>query len=305
MSSPRLGVLRRAFQLIVLDWDGTAVENRRADAGAVRDRFEQLLQLGMPIAVTTGTNFDNVDRQLSAHIEGPHKGRLFVCTSRGSEVYGFGENSVPVVLQRRVATAKEDSLLTAIVDAARDTLSARTGLRFDVVYDRLNRRKLDLLPLPEWADPPKSALGAVQAAADERLRRAGLSGGIAEVVALAEQTAARLGLPEARITSDVKNVEIGLTDKGDAMRWIMREVCAPAGIAARDVLIVGDEFGPVGGMDGSDARMLIPEVAEAVVVSVGPEPAGVPAGVLHLGGGPERFLSLLDEQIRRWKRGRA
>lgn len=42
--------------------------------------------------------------------------------------------------------------------------------------------------------------------------------------------------------------------------------------------------------------MLIEEVAVATFVSVGPEPGGVPVGVLPLGGGPRRFRELLAAQ---------
>ncbi len=38
-------------------------------------------------------------------------------------------------------------------------------------------------------------------------------------------------------------------------------------------------------------------VRGAVVVSVGPEPGGAPASVLHLGGGPSRFCEILEEQL--------
>lgn len=290
-----------AFRLIVLDWDGTAVANRREDASPLRDRFARLLQFGVRIVVTTGTHFENVDQQISAAMVGPFKQRLFICPNRGSEVYGFSPESSPVMLYRRQATAEEDCLLTSIAEAVHDAVVARTGLEIGVVYDRLNRRKLDMIPLPEWADPPKSEIGSLRKATDERLQRAGMAGGLQEAVALTQQTAASLGMPNARITSDAKNIEIGLTDKADSMAWVVANISRPLEIPAADILIAGDEFGPVGGCVGSDARMLIPELKDAITVSVGPEPTGLLAGVLHLDGGPARFRSLLDDQIRRWE----
>lgn len=293
--------LCHCFRLIVLDWDGTAVENRREDATPTRSRFERLLRLGVRLVVVTGTHFENIDDQLCAAIEGPFKERLFVCTNRGSEAYGFTTDSIPLLLYRRVASVQEDEQLTAIADAVVNELRTRTGLDIQVVYNRLNRRKIDLIPLPEWKDPPKSEIGALRTAVDQRLVQAGLAGGIAEAVALTHTTCERLGMPDARITSDAKNVEIGLTDKSDAMDWIMRNVAEPAGAPVCDVLIAGDEFGPVGGDIGSDARQLIPSVQGAAVVSVGPEPFGAPPGVVLLGGGPLRFRDLLDDQIARWE----
>ncbi len=48
--------------------------------------------------------------------------------------------------------------------------------------------------------------------------------------------------------------------------------------------------------------MLVPEATRATAVSVGAEPAGVPARVIALGGGPPAFLRLLDDQIERRRR---
>jgi trehalose/maltose hydrolase-like predicted phosphorylase/hydroxymethylpyrimidine pyrophosphatase-like HAD family hydrolase len=292
--------VERPFKIIVLDWDGTAVENREEDVTVLRERFVRLLQLGVRIVITSGTHVENIDDQLCKAIHDPAKARLFICANRGSESYGYGPDGSLVLLVRRQATPEEDRLLTEIANAVRDTIVKRTGLEIDVVYDRLNRRKLDLIPIPEWADPPKERIGELRAATDARLENAGFAGGIAGVVELAQQIAAQQGMPDARITSDAKNVEIGLTDKSDAMEWIMDEVAKPAGIAAEEILIAGDEFGPVGGTTGSDARMLIPSVSEATAVTVGPEPLGLPAGVLHLPGGPHRFLGLMELQISRW-----
>jgi hypothetical protein len=67
------------------------------------------------------------------------------------------------------------------------------------------------------------------------------------------------------------------------------------------VLIAGDEFGPVAGFPGRDDRLRA-GLTGAVAVSVGAEPDGVPAGVLHLGGGPRRFRALLADQVRHHRR---
>jgi kojibiose phosphorylase len=288
----------RRFRLIAFDWDGTAVANRAEDATPVRGPIERLLRAGVPIVVITGTHFGNVDGQLSRAIRGPHKRNLYVATNRGSEVYGFDEASEPVRVFHRAATEAEDRALTAAANALRDELASRAGLDVHVVYDRMNRRKVDLIPLPEWRDPPKSALGDLLAAVEGRLAAAGV--GLAQVIALARAAARANGLPDARITSDVKHVEIGLTDKADSVQWMMKELAEARGIGVEEILIGGDEFGPIAGFEGSDSRMLIPESTGATVVSVGPEPGGAPAGVDHIGGGPRRFCELLMAQAARW-----
>jgi kojibiose phosphorylase len=288
--------LDRPFRVLAFDWDGTAVADRQEDAGPVRGALEDLLRLGTAVAVITGTNFPNVDRQLTAAIRGAHKRLLYVLTNRGSEVYGFDAQSRPALLWARVATAAEDRLLDEVAEAVRADLVARTGLDVRVISDRMNRRKIDLIPLPEWGDPPKSALGDLARAVESRLRGAGLPGGLRQAIKLVEQTARAKGLAGARVTSDFKHVEVGLTDKSDAMNWVMERLARERGVPAEEVLIGGDEFGAPAGIEGSDHKMMTRRARGAVVVSVGPEPEGVPPGVIHLGGGPARFRALLAAQ---------
>ena len=87
-------------------------------------------------------------------------------------------------------------------------------------------------------------------------------------------------------------------DGREAMRGILA-VLAGRGVGPGLLLLVGSEFGAPGGKPGPDAPLLVPEAARVVAVSVGPEPGGVPDGVIHAGGGPGMLLELLDEQIRR------
>lgn len=288
--------LGRSFRAVIFDWDGTAVANRREDASAVRGRLERLLRFGTIIAVVTGTNFGNIDRQLCSEMRGAWKQRLYVCANRGSEVYGFDADSRPVLLWSRQASPAEEGLLTEAAERTRRRIE-RSGLDVRVIANRMNRRKVDLIPVARWADPPKSAMGELLDAVQDRLARAGWKDGLRDVVELAIRSATEVGLADARVTSDVKHVEIGLTDKGDAVDWVLRELGPRGGFRSTDALILGDEFGPIGGVQGSDAKMLTAASVGATCVSVGLEPGGVPERVLHVGGGPAQFLGLLDDQI--------
>src|SRR3990170_7844939 len=100
--------LARPFRIVAFDWDGTAVTSRQEDASPLRELLGRLLQSGVPIVVITGTNFPNIDRQLSAAIQGPHKRHLYISANRGSEVYGFDAQSRPVALRQRAATTEEN-----------------------------------------------------------------------------------------------------------------------------------------------------------------------------------------------------
>ena len=295
--TPVTHVLDRRFEAVVFDWDGTAVPDRSSDASEVRAVVEGLCAAGMDVAVVTGTHIGNVDGQLGARPLGP--GRLYLCLNRGSEVFAVDERG-PHLIFRRLATEAEEAALDA---AAAETVArlAAHGVRGEIVSQRLNRRKIDVIPEPEWADPPKAQISELLAAVEGRLRSAGLDG-LREAVLLAEEAARNAGLSEPKVTSDAKHVEIGLTDKADSARWIFAELWR-RGIGASQVLVAGDEFGPLGGLPGSDSLLLPPEAERAVVVSVGREPTGVPRGVLDLGGGPESFLALLHDQLDRRRRG--
>ena len=285
--------LDRRFRAIVFDWDGTAVPDRRADASRLRRLVEELCHAGVELAVITGTNVDNVDGQLRARPAGP--GHLHLGVNRGSETFRADAGGLHLV-ERRVATPAEDAALAA---AAEQTVAelARRGLDADLVSQRLNRRKIDLIPIAEWADPPKARITELLEAVEARLAAAGLSG-LAEAIELARSKSARAGLADPRVTSDAKHIEIGLTDKSDAAQRLVGEL-RERGISPSDMLIVGDEFGQLGGLVGSDSLLLVPQAAQATAVSVGAEPGGTPPAVLHLGGGPDRFLALLEDQLAR------
>ena len=84
----------------------------------------------------------------------------------------------------------------------------------------------------------------------------------------------------------------------DSMQWILRELWR-RGIGPGLVLVVGNEFGAADGRPGRDASLRVPEAIRATFVSVGTEPEGPPPGVLHLGGGSQRFVEILDAQLER------
>ncbi len=281
------------FDALVFDWDGTAVPDRQANAAGVRGRIQRLCAMGVDVFIISGTHVGNVDGQLRARPSGP--GRLHMCLNRGSEVFEVGRDG-PQVVWRRTATAIEERSLDGAAELTVTRLAER-GVSSQVVSQRLNRRKIDIIPEPAWAEPPKARIGELLAAVSERLRQAGV-GDLTEVVAIATDAAREAGLADPRITSDVKHVEIGVTDKTDSARWAAAWL-ARRGITGRLILVGGDEFGAIGGVVGSDSFMLVSELARAAVVSVGVEPGGVPAGVTHVGGGPDRFIALLDAQIKR------
>ncbi len=289
--------LDRRFEAVIFDWDGTAVVDRAADAGVLRTAIGHACALGLDLAVVSGTHLGNIDGQLGARPKGP--GELHLLLNRGSEVFRAGPEDVDLVA-RRTASEAEEAALDRAAALMVERLAA-SGLEARIVSERLNRRKIDLIPTQEWADPPKARIAELLAAVEERLRGHALDG-LQAAVALAESAAVEAGLAHARVTSDAKHIELGLTDKSDSARWYFAHLWR-RGIAPEQALVVGDELGPLGGLQGSDSNLLIHDSAGATVASVGVEPDGVPEGVLALGGGPASFLRALERQLALRRRG--
>jgi trehalose/maltose hydrolase-like predicted phosphorylase len=288
-----MGALEETFEALIVDWDGTVVPDRQADAARTRGCIEALSAAGVHVFIVSGTHVGNVDGQLGARPQGP--GQLHLCCNRGSEVFEVATGG-PVLVSRRTASTEENDTLDRSAAETIERLRSR-GLETALVSERFNRRKIDLIPAAEWANPKKAEIARLASAVTARLSRAGIAD-LGEVADLARETAVKEGLSDPRITSDVKHIEIGLTDKSDSARFAASWL-AEKGITGALVLIAGDEFGPIGGVTGSDSLMMVDELERALVVSVGIEPTGVPERVLHLGGGPERFLGLLAAQLER------
>lgn len=287
--------LLKSFKIIAFDWDGTAVENRKVDATLVTSKLEDLLKLGIYIVIVTGTNFDNINNQSTSLIQGLYKQNLFVCTNRGSEVYGFNKDSEPILIYRREASQKENMLLDKIAESSKKLIEGASVTDIQIIYNRLNRRKIDLIP--EWSDPQKSEIDKLLETTSLKLDKQGFSGGIHKAFKQVKDLAKSLGLNNAKVTSDVKHIEIGLTDKEDSIRWVLANIAEKNKILNSEILIGGDEFGMIAGFQGSDDKMVIKNEPDITYFSVGVEPNGTPPSVINLGGGPDCFVKVLELQI--------
>ena len=153
--------------------------------------------------------------------------------NRGSEVFRVDGRGARLVY-RRTASVEEDAALSRAAQLTLERLAVR-GLAARIVSERLNRRKVELIPEPGWEDSPKARIDELLSAVEARLATAGIDG-LTDAVEIARGAAIDAGLADPRVTSDAKHVEIGLTDKSDSCRWIMCELWR-GGIAPSQVLI--------------------------------------------------------------------
>lgn len=285
--------LLKPFKLIALDWDGTAVKDRKSDTTSLVDIFEKLLAKDVVICVITGTNVNNIDKQFSCKINTKYRHNLFISANRGSEVYSYDNFGDLVLLHQRLAIESEDIALSKIAEETIKKVEEISEFTIELISNRLNRRKLDLIP--EWANPKKDEAIALKAATLKRFKKLGFNDGIKGVYNIIKEYAKKFNFEDLKITSDIKHLEIGLTDKSDSINWILENIAATNGIKDSEILIAGDEFGTIDGISGSDYRMVAENHTEITYFSVGIEPEGVPSPVIYLGGGPECFIKILDE----------
>ena len=83
------------YEMIIFDWDGTAVPDRHSPIGDLKAALEQVLKEGALCAIVTGTNLDNILNQGIADLSPLAKHGLHICTNRGSEVFEFDSEGRP------------------------------------------------------------------------------------------------------------------------------------------------------------------------------------------------------------------
>ena len=185
--------VKNPFQAIIFDWDGTAVMSRTEPVPELIHVLERTLREGIILAIITGTKIENLSNQVLEHLGTEAKKNLYVCTNRGSEVYGFSESGTAKLIFRKEATSDENRKLDEIATSLERYLHTKGGLVTKVISNRLNRRKIDLIPLPSWESPLKSEMKQLLAAVTMRLEEAGFSGGIGDIVAKSHELAGGKG----------------------------------------------------------------------------------------------------------------
>ena len=258
---------------MVCGWEGTLASGGHSPTRSARRAIEKLSLLGADVVVVSAASAASVDSRLRARPAGP--GELHLSGGSGSEVIRVGPGGSRLVSRRRT-TRQEAGVLDQI---ARRTVRRLAGAGLQARLEPPggpSRRRISVAPESGWP-------------------------GYAAAAGTARQAAAESGLAEVRVIIEAGYIEVGFTDRSDSMRWALSRF-AQRGIGPGLLLVAGSRFGPAGGIPGPDAALLLPETGRATILSVGEEPAGVPAGVLHRPGGPPAFADVLQALAGRLER---
>ena len=284
------------FRVIVFDWVGTAARSALDDASAVRNVIEGLLKQNVLLGIVTDLEFSVIDQKVCWPIIGLHKQNLFVFANRGLEVFGFDDRSQPVLFHREDIGEKQSKLLVHVAEAFKRDIEENSAIKVEILQDQVSRLMIDLMP--EYDELTDEDARLVKEQVEQDLAAAGLKGGLKDALDLVADHARKLDLSGAHISTNLKHIEISLTNESNSLHWVTNNLAKKRNIPFEDILVVGSEFGRKAGFRGKNAPLLLPEDLGVRYVSLGEEPGGAPERVVHMGGGPECFIKLLKSQLK-------
>ena len=287
--------LARRFEAIVFDWDGTAVPDRHAR----RRRGPRSRGASVPRGGRRRRRQRHPRRQRRRSAPRPADRARAGCSSRSTAGRSSSRSTERAPPGRPARRRRPTRTPRSTRAAERDRRAARgAGIDARIVSQRLNRRKIDLLPDPEWADPPKAEIDQRRRGGRARLRAAGIDG-LVEAARIALDAAPRRGLRRAQGDERRQARRDRAHRQGRLRACRLRASSGPTASRADQVLIGGDEFGPLGGLVGSDSMMLVAEAdARDRRARSASSPKGSPTASSRLPGGPAAFVALARRPAR-------
>ncbi|MDD3150189.1 MAG: HAD hydrolase family protein [Candidatus Gastranaerophilales bacterium] len=283
--------LEKKYKLIAFDWDGTAVYDRNSDCHQLACVIAKFLEKGTKIAIITGTNINNINNQFLSLLESDFKQNIYMLTNRGSEVFAYDKNDTLTNIYSKIASQTENDILDKIAIKIKQQIEITSKTNIKIIFNRMNRRKINLNS--EWENPPKEMIKQLVIDTNHYLDKHGWSGRIKKVCDMVNTLAKSYQFKNLKITTDGKFVEIGITDKKDSMKWLVENI----EVDENEIIVFGDEFGKIDGINGSDYNMILKGFSEITYVSVGVEPFAIPKGIIHEKGGEKKFLEILNRLL--------
>lgn len=284
------------YKAIFFDWDGTAVMSRKAPVDEIIVPMKKLLAQGVKLAIISGTTIENIGSgKLHTHFTKEELQSLFLGLGRGAYNYRFTVDGEPELFCDRTPDKEMLLLIHRVCFELHEKLLLLHDFPTDVVFSRPNYCKIDLMVSRDRGEQlffQDSELVSVT----DSLKAHGITGGLKQLIRMAEETGETHGLPLSA-TTDAKYLEVGPTSKSDNVNVLLDHLMAQYGIRPEECTYWGDEYVGMGeGLYGSDSFMITEKTLPGQFFDVSEATGERPPQVQALGGGVKRFYEFLVGQ---------
>lgn len=289
--------MKKAYKAIFFDWDGTAVVTRDAPVDEVIPLMVELLKKKIFLVIISGTTYERIAHgRLHEYVPGDVIGNMYMGLARGAYNYGFDCMGNPFVMHHMIPPKDRLIKIHEAAFALHKYLLEKFGYKTDIVFSRPNYCKIDLLVDIDRCGKLYFQPGELELV-NELLQRQGYTKGISGLIDDMIEIGMEIGI-DLKVTTDAKYLEVGISTKGDNIDYLLNNVIFKKGIDIEECCFWGDEFTYLGpGVKGSDALMITEQSIKGDFFDVSANPLKLPDNVKHVGGGVERFLAFLKEQI--------
>lgn len=296
----------KKYKAVFFDWDGTAVLSRKAPADAAVAAMKPLLRQGVKLVIVSGTTIENIaGGEIENYFTVEELENLYLGLGRGAFNYAFREGK-PYVFRDMLPDMACLEKIHRVCFEIHMELKRKYDFDTDIVFSRPNYCKIDLMPEALRGDNlfmQEDELELLK----KKLCRHGIGGGLKGLTEFSQRIGRQYGI-EVKPTCDAKYLEVGISSKSDNVDVIferirqdgMRETnetepgTGEGELRAGDCAFWGDEFvGIEEGIFGSDSFMITELTEDGDFFDVSKVPGTRPEGVVHCGGGVERFLEFL------------
>lgn len=286
----------KKYKAIFFDWDGTAVESRKAPVSDVVGPMKELLKQGVKLAIISGTTIENIaSGRLHDYFEPEQLKNLFMGLGRGAFNYTFTPEGEPYVFEHMVPD--KQTLLTVhnICFEIHKELLEAYNFPTDIVFTRPNYCKIDLMVENNRGEQlffQENELDILK----KNLEAHGYESGLQGLIHMAERISKRYG-QNISATTDAKYLEVGMSSKSDNVNTILDLYSKKFGIDANECSFWGDEYiGLDDNLYGSDSYMITPYSKDGDFFDVSFANGKRPDNVTILKGGVNEFIGFLKKQ---------
>lgn len=296
----------KKYKAVFFDWDGTAVLSRKAPVDEAVAAMKPLLNRGIKLVIVSGTTIENIaGGEIEKYFTKNELENLYLGLGRGAFNYAFREGK-PYVFRNMLPDIECLEKIHRICFETHMELKREYDFETDIVFSRPNYCKIDLMPEAlrgENLFMQEDELELLK----KKLCRHGVGDGLKGLMELAQRIGRQYAV-EVKSTCDAKYLEVGIGSKSDNVDAIFEKIrqdgmreknetepgTGEGEVRAKNCAFWGDEFvGIEEGIFGSDSFMLTELTENGDFFDVSKVPGVRPKGVVHCGGGVERFLEFL------------